>query len=155
MIKKILFGCVLLAVFTTYRSEAQFSAGPGVAYCTAYEEFGIQLRALYEVNERWQANFDFNNYFDKYPNFSLKEFDLDVHYVFLQKEKLGVYGLTGLNYFLLNSGFGRYAYPALNLGTGAQASLAEHIKAYLEIRYNLFGVPDQLVFSLGGVYAFQ
>ncbi|MBK8195699.1 MAG: outer membrane beta-barrel protein [Lewinellaceae bacterium] len=151
-IKHILATLILLAA-VQFTVSAQLVLGPGIGYGTEIEDNGIaiQARGIYTISGPWRAGADFNYYLDGIEDYSVWDFNVNGHYLFLEGDGLQAYALAGLNYikFKVKTGIpgfdGSASDTGLNIGGGIQLPFGG-ITGLAEVRYVL-GDANQLVLS--------
>ena len=141
----------------SFAAKAQISAGAGLVYGADVEELGLQIRAMYDINETWRANVDFITYFIGIDGITLSEFNLNPHYKFLNKDRVSVYGLAGLNIARASVKFlgekVSNSEVGVNVGAGAEFGIGERIAILAEAKYAI-GEASQFVIGAGAVFKF-
>jgi hypothetical protein len=137
--------------------NAQLSVGAGLGYGSDIEEVGIDLRANYYFNQKFGAGTSFLYYLDGVEGISIRELNLNGHYLYLSNDRFSAYGLVGLNFFtikLSNAIFGdnnKASETGLNIGSGGFYWLNDKFGLHGEARYVL-GDASQLVLQIGATY---
>lgn len=149
-----IFTLIIAIVFcsnTDVFAQNKLQLGAGIAYGTGVEAIGVQVGATYAITEKIRAAADFIYYFPDAEGFTMWEFNINGHYMFISEDNMNVYGLAGLNY--ANSSFevGQFSGSAsdigLNIGGGAEFGLGFGA-FYGELKYELGGF-EQLVIDAG------
>lgn len=162
--KRLIILAVLFLMLGASSLHAQISAGLGGAYGAKLERFGVQLRLLYDFNERLRLAPDYVVFFNDDKNTRYNEYNVNLHYNFLLKERLTLHALAGLNSFTQ-----KVTIPAvppltedirlkdqdygLNLGAGGMYRFSDRISAFGEGKYCLAGF-DQFLISAGVMFHF-
>lgn len=150
----LVFICFFVLIGQT--AFAQLSAGAGLAYGFDNKDLGIQLRGIYGITETWRAGGDFIFYLDGVEGASVYEFNANAHYVFKNDDDFHLYGLAGLNFFLVSFSefdFGTVSELGINLGGGIGYPFTEQLTGIGEIKLSL-GDASQFVIGVGVVYGF-
>ena len=159
--RTILRNSLLLAFFAlaSLTAQAQFSFGGGAVLGLNANEFGVQARGQYDINETWRGAADFTLYFPEVG--TAWEFNPNAHYVFLNDETKTVYGLAGLgiyHYGLGSDDLGlgslgirtSFTDVGLNVGGGINLPLGP-VTGYAEAKYGIggseFGVSVGVLFG--------
>ena len=152
---------IILFFLITTTAPAQISAGGGMAYGFDVKDPGIQLRGVYQINDRWRAGADFIFYLDSEPEVSLTELNLNGHYFFLDEEPLRAYALAGLNFATARTDFvgigsGTNTETGLNIGAGGEYTILENLSGLAELKYVIGSTRDisQLLVAVGVLYHF-
>lgn len=153
-------GLVTLAWGSSSTARAEgISVGGGLVYGTEAEKVGLQLNGYYDLSEavmnlRVGGAF---NYFFVQEGLSYSALNANAQYVFLRPDALMVYGLAGLNltFVSVETPIGDVSNTeiGLNLGIGAEYSVAEQVGLFAEIKY-VISEADQAVIGLGARYRF-
>ena len=162
--RTILRNSLLLAFFAlaSLTAQAQFSFGGGAVLGLNANEFGVQARGQYDINETWRGAADFTLYFPG-QNISAFEINANAHYKFLDngEGQVKAYALGGLNFTrfsvdIPDLGFGlpgfdpSYTDVGLNLGAGANLPLGERLMGYAEAKFAVgsseFGLAAGILF---------
>jgi len=95
--KKLLVLFSLMATVTMASAqESKIMAGGGLTYATEIKNIGINIKGLYLINEKWEADAGFTYFFEKnYTKWSALDFN--GHYVFVNNDGKALYALAGLN----------------------------------------------------------
>ena len=80
MRKLILAACFMVGFATMGTSQFHFAAGAQLVLDSP-SAFGVQGKALYDVNESWRGSGTFTLYLDDFYSYGI---DLDVHYTGLE-----------------------------------------------------------------------
>ena len=136
-------------------SFAQIQLGPGVSYPFEVEEIGIMVKAVIPVTDKIDISPSFTYYLtaDGLTAWSL---DGDGHYHFGESEKVGFYGLAGINFFHVGVdldipilGFATSSTEVgLNVGAGLEFRISEKLELFGEVKYTISDF-DQLSISAG------
>jgi len=154
--KKSILILTCLLVLLGQSAFAQLSAGAGLAYGFDNKDVGIQLRGIYEFNDTWRAGADFIFYLDGVEGISVSELNANAHYVFKNDDEFQLYGLAGLNLFIVNFSeldFGSVSELGINLGGGIGYPFTEQLTGIGELKVSL-GNASQFVIGVGVVYSF-
>ena len=151
------FFIFLTTLLFSVTAKAQFSAGAGLVYGADVEELGLQLRVMYDVNDTWRGSVDFITYFIGIDGITLSELNFNPHYKFLNKDKINVYGIAGLNLTTASLDFlgetVRESELGLNLGIGGEFGLSEKLSILSEVKYSI-GDASQFVIGAGVAFKF-
>jgi opacity protein-like surface antigen len=155
---------ILACILGASSLQAQLSAGVGGAYGTQLKRSGVQLRLMYDFNERFQLAPDVVVFFNDDKHTRYNEYNVNLHYNFLIQERLTLHALAGLNSFtkkvtipatppltedikLKDQSYG------LNLGAGGLYRISDGISAFGEGKYSLAGF-EQFLISAGIMFHF-
>lgn len=147
--KKLLFGLFFIALFSVSAQAQKVSINAGLAYSNAGSHIDESVGLMYGFvfsEDKVELAGDFNYYFDEAgdPNVSPWAFNVDVHYVTLQKGKISVFPIIGMNvsqvYALTNVG--------LNMGLGSRYELNKRLAVFSNYKY-VFGNMDASTFNIG------
>ncbi len=84
------------------------SVGGGLFYGFEAEQAGFRIDGTYSFTDKVRGALDLGFYFpesgefDKVKRF---EFNLNMHYIFMERDAINVYGLAGINYFRFSAEF--------------------------------------------------
>lgn len=149
---------LMLGLFLmTQTVNAQFSAGGGLAFGLESEDLGLQLRGLYQINEKIRGDVNLTFYFDGVEDVNVTEINLNGHYLIHDGDSFSVYGLGGLNIFRVGVSFDGFSSSSseigLNLGGGITFPFSDTLSGIGEIKYAISDA-DQLVIGAGVLYNF-
>jgi len=151
----VLFLCCFLPLF----SFGQLSVGGGVAYDNFFDRGGLQIRGMYEVNKRLRPSLDIVYYIGR-SGFTLTSlsFNTNLHFLIINKEKINVYGLGGLNVtrFRLKDSVQKVinTNSRINVGGGIDFHLSETLSGIGTIKYDFKDDLNRWIISAGVVYKF-
>ena len=151
----LIFTCLFVLIGQSVFAQ-KISTGAGLAYGFDNKDLGIQLRGIYEITDTWRAGADFIFYLDGVENVSVSEFNANAHYVFKNDEDFQLYGLAGLNFFIVSFSefdFGSVSELGINLGGGIGYPFTEKLTGIGEIKLSL-GDASQFVIGVGVAYKF-
>ena len=149
----------LLLVCGSLTAHAQFQFGGGAHLGLNFNQFGVQARGQYTVNETWRGAANFTFYFPEVG--TAWEFNPNAHYVFLNDETKTVYALAGLGIYrfgLGNDDLGlgglgirtSFTDVGLNVGGGINLPLGP-VTGYAEAKFGIggseFGVSVGVLFG--------
>lgn len=146
---------ILLPLF----SFGQLSIGGGAAYDTFFERGGIQVRGMYKINKRLRPSLDIIYFIggSGFTSTSLS-FNPNLHFLIINKEKINVYGLGGLNItrFRLKDSIQKVTNTnsRLNVGGGIDFKLSENLLGIGEIKYDFKDNLNRWIISAGLMYRF-
>ena len=140
------FTLLVLAFFTT-AAHAQLQFGGGVATVGNFNQFGVQAKAQYAINETWRGAADFTYLFVEAG--TAWEFNPTAHYVFQDDgEGRKFYALAGLGIYRYSFNIdlgvfggnlgGGVTDVGLNVGAGANIPLGG-LTGYAEVKYGIGG----------------
>ncbi len=146
----LVYGFLLLSLC----SYGQLSVGGGVAYGAYYEDAGVQVRGMYQINERLRPSVNFNYYITTSPAIiTITEFNAHLQYLGIRKEQFNVYGLVGLNAFRIrvkdSIKLERFNDIGLDIGGGIDFRLSDKWSGIAEGKYDFSKNINQFVISLG------
>jgi len=114
---------------------------------------GIQVRGMYKFNERIRPSINYTYYINASSSITLTELNAHLQYLLLKKDKLNVYGLTGVNTFRVKvkdsietvriNDFG------FDIGGGIDFKLSDKLSGLVEAKYDFSKNVNQWVISLG------
>jgi len=151
----LVFGFASLSI--TYIQAQSLMIGAGGSYGTSVEQFGLNSRLYYGLNEK----LCFGPEFAYFPaivkgdeKIQLNEYGFVVHYIIEVKEKIGFYPLTGINYSNekrdhLGLTYEENAFGA-SFGAGMHFSINNFLP-FVEYKY-ITGKLSQNTVSLGMIY---
>lgn len=165
--KKIILTTILFLglVFT---AQAQTKVGVHFGYGSEIDRPLIGANAEFGITDKISIAPDFTYYFTEkisYVKTSMWELNANAHYYFMDKDKLKVFGLGGLNYTHAKVtwdgpvwGFGGESSESdseigFNLGGGATYDLTDKIQAFSTLKYTI-GSTDQVAIFIGARYVF-
>lgn len=135
-----------LLSFFGFTAQAQMQFGGGIATNANFNQFGVQARGQYQINDTWRAAADFTYLFPEFG--SAWEFNPNAHYIFKDDgEGQKFYGLAGLSiyHFSFNSEFNNilgidasFTDVGLNVGAGANIPLGS-MTGYAEAKFGIGG----------------
>jgi hypothetical protein len=143
---------IAIFVFSSQHSQAQISAGAGVAFGSGIEQVGVQGDLHYQLANMPALRFGagFGWYFPK-DNHDFYEVNLNGAYTFYEEFMFKSYAYTGLNYARSKTSFQDAAVSetafGLNLGVGAEYDFGS-VLAFGDLKY-VVSEFDQAVFSIG------
>lgn len=100
-----LFALIVLFCAVTM-AQAQISVGGGLGFGLDVEELAIQGRGVYEINDKFRGEGDFNYYLDGTDGVSYWELNLNANYMIATEGALEFYALAGLNFFHFSTDLG-------------------------------------------------
>lgn len=143
---------ILIVIFGTQSSNAQISAGAGVAFGSEIEQVGLQgdLHYRFANTPAIRLGAGFMYYFPK-DNHSFTELNLNGSYIFYEEFMYKSYAYTGLNYARSKVSTGNNSISesafGLNIGLGAEYDFGP-VLAFGDLKY-VVSKFDQPVFSIG------
>ncbi|MFK7982657.1 MAG: hypothetical protein AB8G86_21945 [Saprospiraceae bacterium] len=151
----LLFCFIFLPLF----SFGQLSVGGGASYDTAFERGGLNVQGMYEINKRLRPSFNMVYYISPAGFISTSlSFNTNLHFLILNKEKINVYGLGGLNItrFRLKDSFQKVITTdlGLNIGGGIDFKLSKNLSGIGEVKYDFEDVINRWIISAGVMYRF-
>ncbi len=118
--RQILLIILTITTISITSVNAQISYGGGASlYLESPSSFGIQAKALYDINEDWNASGTFTYYFE---DFTFWSFDFDAHYfVTTISDDIALYPFAGLNISRISVStiFGDVSSSDTNINLGA------------------------------------
>ncbi len=160
MKKLFLMLCVaVMGIGSLSAQKGLSAAGINLGYGSEMETFHLGAKYQYGITDALRIEGAFNYWFeDKEKCPSCWDIDVTAHYLFSVAENLNLYPLAGVMYFKpdwsdVDGSMG------LNIGAGAEYSVAENIAINLEAKYQkLFDKDledfDQTAISIGATYKF-
>lgn len=136
--KKIIFTFLLFASFITV-SNAQFNFGAGAQMIFDGSVFGIQGKALYEVDETWRGSGTFTFHLEDGIDWTL---DVDAQYKLLEvSDNFDLAPLAGISFtnFIFGSEIG------INLGAFIDFVPSDSYHIYIEPKINLSGYESFVI----------
>jgi len=143
--RKILITLSLLVSFTIC-GWSQFSFGAGAQLILDGGVFGIQGKALYEVDETWRGAGTFTIHLETGVDWTI---DLDAQYKLLQvSDNFDLAPVAGLSFTKFGlAGFGSTTEVGLNLGAFIDFVPSDSYHIYVEPKLNIGGYES---FSIAG-----
>lgn len=162
--KKTLMTALVICMGCIMTQAQKNNVGAGIAYGSEVENMGLGVNAEFSILPNLTISPSFIYFFPEknpYVTLNLWEINGNVNYYFLNNDKMGVYGLGGLNYthasaksdFLGYSNTAKSGEVGLNLGGGFKYHLNESWSPVAELKY-VIGDYDQLVMMVGMKYNF-
>jgi hypothetical protein len=146
---------ILIAVFGfTFYGFGQFQFGAGASLVLDGSSFGVQGKALYDVNETLKGSGSFSYFFEN-DNVSLWAIDLDVHYKLMTiGEDIYLNPFAGLQ--IASFGFDAPGVSSntdigINLGASFIIPAGESLEIYAEPKFVIEGVSS-LVITAGVLF---
>ena len=164
---KKLFLVAAFAMVSAFAS-AQFAVGVHTLYGTDVSNFGIGVRARYDLNEQFRLDGNFNYYFKK-NGLEFWDINANLHYLFNITDEFTVYPLGGLGLGSIkatpeikNPLTGETFYGpstsdtklGFNIGGGVDFALTDDLYLNGEVKYQIVSGYNQAVMSAGIVYKF-
>jgi len=146
-------------IFLPLFSLGQLSVGGGGAYDTAFERGGLNVQGMYEINKRLRPSFNMVYYISPAGFISTSlSFNTNLHFLILNKERLNVYGLGGLNItrFRIKDSFQKIieTTSGLNVGGGIDFNVSRNLSGIGEVKYDFEDVANRWIISAGVMYRF-
>lgn len=162
--KKTFITALFICMGSLLVQAQQNNVGVALAYGSEIENLGLGVNAEFVIMDNLTIAPSFIYFFpekNSYVTIDLWELNGNAHYYFLNNEKIGVYGLGGINYthasaktdFLGYSTKAKSGEVGLNLGGGFKYHLNEQWSPAAELKY-VIGDYDQLVVMMGMKYNF-
>lgn len=150
--------CVVLMTGMLVKAQTN-NIGAGLAYGSEIDRVGLGVNAEFMIMPQLSIAPSFNYFLTEknyYVTVRLWEINGNVHYYFLDNEKMSVYGLGGLNYTKVSAKSNILNYPhssssgglGVNLGGGFKYHLNDQWSPFAELKY-VIGDYDQLVLLVG------
>lgn len=146
----------------TFAQEGRQAIGFNLNYGTEVENLGIGVKYQYNITDELRIEPSFNYYFEN-DNRSMRDINVNAHYLFFMNRGLRLYPLFGFTYTNWHwdlgeaNGYdisGNKRKFGVNLGGGAEFPLADEWALNFEIKYQLINKCDQCVFNVGVTYEF-
>ncbi len=133
---------LLFGLMAKAQDSSRILAGGGLGYATEINTLSIFANGVYQITDEWEGALGIHYFLPKDDlgvDITWLGFDLDAHYVFLEKDKIDVYGLGGLHITHVSStvlGVGVSENNAgLNLGAGGRYQLTDNLYGLGEAKY--------------------
>lgn len=138
--------------------------GAGLAYGSEIDRVGLGINAEFMIMPKLSIAPSFNYFLTEknyYVTVRLWEINGNVHYYFMDNDKISVYGLGGLNYTKASAKSSILNYPhasssgglGVNIGGGFKYHLNNQWSPFSELKY-VIGDYDQLVLLVGMKFKF-
>lgn len=152
----LIFSCF---IFLPLFSFGQLSLGGGGAYDTAFERGGLNVQGMYEINKRLRPSFNMVYYISPVGFVSTSlSFNTNLHFLILNKERLNIYALGGLNItrFRIKDSIQKVitTNSGLNVGGGIDFQLSKNLSGIGEVKYDFEDVVNRWIISAGVMYRF-
>ena len=162
---KKLFLVAAFAMVSAFAS-AQFAVGVHTLYGTDVSNFGIGVRARYDLNEQFRLDGNFNYYFKK-NGLEFWDINANLHYLFNITDEFTAYPLGGLGLGSIKATTelrdpftGQVVYASstsdtklgFNVGGGVDYQIADDLYLNGEVKYQIISGYSQAVLSAGIVY---
>jgi hypothetical protein len=131
-----------LLAFFSFAAQAQLQFGGGIATVGNFDQFGIQAKGQYALNDTWRVSADFTYLFPEAG--TAWEINPNAHYIFSDDgagKKL--YALAGLGIYHFGfdlGGFGNIGFTDVGLNVGAGANMPiGNMAGYAEAKFGIGG----------------
>ena len=168
IMKKLLFVFAMMLVGTTATFAEEGDKYLGINFSTgffgenkdgdeliheSFTNFGLGVKGQYEVREHLRLEAAVN-YFFKAKEFSMWDFNLNVHYLVPLNDKCNVYPIIGPS-LMTAKGYGFFEFKTkfgVNAGAGIEYKLNDEIKVNCDFKYQHFNDWGHPVLAIGFCY---
>jgi len=160
----LVIGLILTTHINSFAQQGNISLGGGLMYgsgaggsqSSLNNDLGLMIDGYYTITDKIRAGAGFGYFFPKSEgagDFTVSEFNLNGHYLFLNELAYNVYGLAGINITSLKVESGGFSFSTsetgLNIGVGGEYGMGFG-NLFGELKYaGLGGQADELVLGAG------